>query len=163
MSDYERTTPIQAPAESVFAWVSDLANLPRYLPKLHAVEREGEGRIRVSGEAHRERLEAAGEFHSDPERLRMWWSTEGDHRYKGWLQVEPAGDHTDVTVHLFFSFDDKAKQRMAARGYDPGPEIEGGLARALASIRDHVEREYGGVGPRREVRPDRDYPQPPVV
>ncbi len=29
---YERTKVIEAPADEVFAWVTEIGNLPRYLP-----------------------------------------------------------------------------------------------------------------------------------
>ena len=39
--EYEQSQPIDAPPDEVFAWLSDVGNLPEYLPPVVASSAEG--------------------------------------------------------------------------------------------------------------------------
>jgi uncharacterized protein YndB with AHSA1/START domain len=49
MPDYEHSLTIEASPETVFDFVSDIANLPKYLPTTHHAEAQPGGRVRVQG------------------------------------------------------------------------------------------------------------------
>lgn len=137
MSDYEQSVTIQASPQTVFAFVSNVQNLPRFMPTtLRAQALPGE-QVRVEGEVKGHSYAADGQFHADPNTQRLEWKADEGY-YAGWLQVQPAGDSasSEVTVHI------------ALQGYAPGTtpqqrptdhQIEQGLADALTAIKSAVE------------------------
>ncbi len=51
MPEYEHSQTIQASPDAVFAFVSQVRNLPQYLPTIKAAEPQGPERVVVHGEA----------------------------------------------------------------------------------------------------------------
>ncbi|CAA9506731.1 MAG: hypothetical protein AVDCRST_MAG62-277 [uncultured Sphingomonas sp.] len=49
--EYEDSVTVDADASAVFDFVSDVRNLPKYLPTTKDAQTQGEGRVRVQGEA----------------------------------------------------------------------------------------------------------------
>ena len=49
MQEYEQSQTVAAPANEVFAWVSDVENLPRYLPPIRDAGIEGPRAARGTG------------------------------------------------------------------------------------------------------------------
>jgi hypothetical protein len=56
--EYEQSQPIVAPPEEVFAWLSDVGNLPEYLPPVVASSAEGPSVESVPGQRIRATLES---------------------------------------------------------------------------------------------------------
>ena len=91
MKEYQQTELIDAPADEVFRWVSDVDNLPKYLPPIKDADIEGssaEGtlgeRVRLEGEIpDRGEFESEGYFQVDAENLRMEWGAEVYRDYSG--------------------------------------------------------------------------------
>ena len=154
MQEYERTKTISAPAEETFAWLSDVGNLPHYLPPVREASIEGpsaEGkpgdRIRIRVEIPgRYETEAEGYFHVDEEARRMEWGAEMGRDYSGWLTVEETGDESTVRVHLSFgprSVEEQAQEESDDRR-DP---MEEGVESTLESIRRQIEEGSGKLDP----------------
>ena len=59
--EYEQSQTIDAPPEEVFAWLSDVGNLPEYLPPVVASSVEGASAAGVPGRRIRTTLEYPGE------------------------------------------------------------------------------------------------------
>ena len=57
MSEYESSLTVDAAPDAVFAYVSDVGNLPEYLPTTRHAEAQSEGRVRVQGEANGHRYD----------------------------------------------------------------------------------------------------------
>jgi uncharacterized membrane protein len=140
---FEQSMTIHAPPDSVFAFVSDVKNMPKYLPTMRRAEEQGDDRVRVQGEAEGHRYDADGFLRADAANRRMEWGAD-EHHYKGQLAVEPAGaDASQVTVRLMF------KHYTADGAGQHGPsssDIEEGLRNALQSI----ENEITGTGGKKE-------------
>ena len=91
--EYEQSQPIDAPPEQVFAWLSDVGNLPEYLPPVVASSAEGpsaEGvpgqRIRATVEypgEERRTFDAEGYLAVDERARRMEWGAEAGRDYSG--------------------------------------------------------------------------------
>ena len=48
MGDYEKSTTVNVEPQLLFSYLSDVQNLPRFLPQLTSVESAGDDRIRVT-------------------------------------------------------------------------------------------------------------------
>lgn len=137
MSEYEKSSTIQASPEAVFDFVTNVANLPRFMPTTERAQAIGDEHVRVEGMAKGHAYSADGSFHADPSTRRLEWKADEGY-YDGWLQVNPVGDGntSEVTVHI------------ALQGYAPGTspqqrpsdeQIERGLTNALEAIKASVE------------------------
>ena len=95
---HEHTEHVAAPADAVSAAISDLSNLPRFVPQLTAV-RPAEG-DQIEVEARYEGREQHGEaiFHADDAERRIEWSASSG--YHGWMKVDPDGEGSRLTLFL---------------------------------------------------------------
>ena len=95
---HEHTEHVAAPADAVYAAISDLRNLPRFVPQMTAV-RPGEGdRVEVDARyaGHQQHGEAS--FRADDAERRIEWSAPSG--YNGWMKVDPDGDGSRLTLFL---------------------------------------------------------------
>lgn len=145
MPEYERSRVIGAAPEQVFEFLSDVRNLPQYLPTTHHAEPQGPDRVRVQGEARGHDYDADGFFRRDQQDLRLEWGSDGELRYRGQLRVEPDGGRggSRVTVHLSF----EPPRGMAQGLGDADSRIEEGIEAALESIQRQCEGQSGKVEP----------------
>ena len=111
--EYEQSQAIEAPPEEVFAWLSDVGNLPEYLPPVVASSVVGPSAEGVPGQRIRTTLEypgqgggtfeAEGYLAVDEQERRMEWGAEAGRDYSGWLTV---ANHTEgaseLVLHLSF-------------------------------------------------------------
>jgi hypothetical protein len=149
MAEYERSRRVQASADDVFAFVSDLSHFATFLPTVRAVEPRAEGQIRVSGQSHGHAYEDEGWFRVDAARRVEWGDDE--RTYSGWLTVAGEDDGaSQVVAHLSFAPHVTATGAPAdaepAVASDP---IEQSLEAALDSLRNLLE----GTGGKEEPAP----------
>lgn len=145
--EYQGTRTIQASPDEVFAFVSDVRNLPRYLPTTQRAEpQDGE---RVEGEAQGHHYQADGHFHQDPQNRRLEWGSDGEINYSGTLEVRPGGDSaSEVRVHLRFEPDPQRAPNQDMPGQAPSDnQIQEGIDKALESIQNFVEGRGGKEEP----------------
>jgi uncharacterized membrane protein len=131
VATYQRSLAVDAEPGAVFAYLSDVGNLPDYFSRMLSAEPAGGEAVRtqavlpdgqhVGGEAW---------FRVDQAAQRIEWGSEGPSGYHGWLAVSGSGP-TTVEVHI-------STARVASEG------IEGDLDRTLANVKRLVE---GGPGP----------------
>src|SRR5215204_3095662 len=153
--EYEQSQAIDAPPEQVFAWVSDVNNLPDYLPPVVDSSLEGPAAEGVPGQRIRTTLEYPGEGRGtfeaegylavDERERRMEWGAEAGRDYSGWLTVANyAEDASEVVVHLSFGERSAALgiQERASEDRDPLAE---GITATLESIRRQIEEGSGKV------------------
>ena len=155
MKEYQQTQIIDAPAGEVFAWLSDVCNLPKYLPPVTDASIEGPSAEGTPGERLRATLEypdggsfdSEGYFNVDEGARCMEWGAEVQRDYSGWLTVAEAdGGGSEVTVHLSFgprSAEPEIREE-APEGRDPLAE---GVSATLESIRRQIEEGTGKVQP----------------
>ena len=155
MQEYEQSQTIAAPANEVFAWVSDVENLPRYLPPIKDAGIEGpasEGspgeRVKMHVEIPgRREFESEGYFDVDAEARTMRWGAETARDYSGRLTVAEAGDgQCEVTVHLSFGPRSVEGEIQADSSDDRNP-LEESLGATLESIRRQIEEGSGKLPP----------------
>lgn len=145
MSHYTCQTTVNAPADEVFAFVTDVSRMPEYLPTLHAARPQGEGRVEMDGEAAGHPYHADGKFQVDEQARSMRWSSDGEHKYSGHLEVRDQGASCNVTVTLDFEpnpgMDEEFKRQMGSRD----EAIQEGLEKSLQSINNLCEGTGGKV------------------
>lgn len=140
MSEYEHSIKIDALPNHVFDFVTDVHNLPMFLPTLHQAEPEPGERVHIHGEAAGHEYDADGRFHVDAIRQRMEWGSDGEHKYSGWLTVEPAGESGSyVTVHLSFEPRPEEAQAFAASTGSADETIQQGLEKSLQALQSLLE------------------------
>ena len=155
VTEYQQTQAIHVPAGEVFAWLSDVSNLPKYLPPVTYASIEGpsaEGTLGQRLWATREypnggSFESEGYFNVDEGARRLEWGAEVQRDYSGWLTVaETDGNGSEVTVHLSFGpgSAEPEIQEEAPEGRDP---LEEGISATLESIRRQIEEGVGKVEP----------------
>ena len=95
---HEHTEHVAAPPDVVYAAISDVTNLPRFVPQLTAARPAGEGRVEVDAryEGHEQHGEAS--FAADHSARRIDWGT--DSGYRGWLRVDADGEGSRLTLFL---------------------------------------------------------------
>ncbi len=157
MREYEQTQTIDATADEAFVWLSDVSNLPKYLPPVinASIEEPSAGdnlgrRVRATLEYPGERggtFDAEGYLAVDEGRRRMEWGAEVERDYSGWLEVAAGADgESQVTVHLNFgerSVEPEVREHTP-EGRDPLAE---GISATLESIRRQIEEGSGKLEP----------------
>jgi ribosome-associated toxin RatA of RatAB toxin-antitoxin module len=156
MTEYQQTQTIGASAENVFAWLSDVNNLPRYLPPVVDASIEGPSAEGSPGQRVRATLEypggggtfdAEGYFAVDEGQRRMEWGAEVQRDYSGWLEVTEDGDaQSQVTVHLDFG-ERSVEPEMREQAPEDRDPLAEGIAATLESIRRQIEEGSGKVQP----------------
>ena len=142
MSEHEHMQRIDAPPARIFDFISEISNLPKYLPTTHSAQSQGEGRVRTQGEANGHKYDSDGYFRQDRQAMRLEWGADEGY-YSGWMQISPQGNASDVTVHLSFS---GTPPGAKPEDMPPQPQIQEALEKALNSIRNHVQ----GLGGKEE-------------
>jgi carbon monoxide dehydrogenase subunit G len=95
---HEHTEHVAAPPDAVYAAISDVSNLPRFVPQLTAIRAAYEGRVEVDAryEGHTQHGEAS--FRADDAARRIEWGAASG--YRGWMQVDADGDGSRLTLFL---------------------------------------------------------------
>ncbi len=144
MGDYESSISIQASKKKIEAFVSDVSNLPKYLPTTKNAESQSDERVRVQGEARGHQYDSDGYFRMDKSKDRMEWGSDGENNYKGWLSFK-GDDPTHLTVHITIDPPPQVSANMAKATGSQDETIQKGLDEALTSIKNHIEGRGGKV------------------
>jgi len=155
MQEYEQSRTVAAPANEVFAWVSDVENLPKYLPPVKDAGIEGSAaagspgeKVRITVEIpDRGRFESEGYFHVDAEARTMRWGAETGRDYSGRLTVAEAGEgQSEVAVSLSFGPRSVEGEIQESSSEERDP-LEESLGATLESIRRQIEEGSGKLPP----------------
>ena len=100
MSEFERSVTVTASPNDAFQFLANPSNLPRYVATMVLAEPEEGERLRVAAEVEGRHEVGDAQFRTNPAQRRVEWGGEEGNRYRGWLQVLPAGNGAEVTIHL---------------------------------------------------------------
>jgi hypothetical protein len=147
MAEYERSRLIQLSEDDVFAFVSDVNNLPIYVPTVQAVEPQKGEEVLVRGEIRGHNFADEGFFHVEPARHRVEWG-DAERTYSGSLTVAADNGGSRVTVHLSLP-PYVTPSGAPVTGEDPAErqQIEASLGDSLESLRNVLEGRGGKVEP----------------
>lgn len=101
MADFESTTTVDAPAQALFDYLSDVSNLPTYFARMTSA-RKGDGdEVKTTAKLPDGReVEGDATFTVDSDAKTLEWGSEGPSSYGGRLEVASSGDGSTLTVHL---------------------------------------------------------------
>lgn len=123
MTTYTHTAEAGIAADTLFSFLADARNLPRYFPQMTAAEPEGGDTVHVTAEVHGDRVVANAWVHSDETKRRLSWGADGPDEYHGELQVDDiAPERSRITVSLH-----------SVREADGG-EVQEGLVHTVAAL-----------------------------
>lgn len=129
MADFTGTTSVSVPPATLFDYLSDVGNLPRYFARMtSAVPGDGEEVKTTAKMPDGTEVQGDAWFRVDQGAQRIEWGSEGPSSYAGHLEVRSAGDGSEVEVHLHTT-------RVPAGS----SEVDDGIAETLASIKKQTE------------------------
>ncbi len=137
--EYEENITVRAPAARIFDFVSDVSNMPKYLPTTKHAETQGTDRVHVAGSAHGHDYDADGFLRADRGKQRMEWGSD-EHDYSGWMTVRENDGAAAVTVHI-------SMHKKPGGAHAPSPaDVREGIRKGLESIKQQCE----GTGGKQE-------------
>lgn len=142
-NDYERSRLIQVAPDAVFDFVSDVGNLPAYLPTMKRAELQGDGRVKIEVEVKGQHHAADGFLHVDDAKRRLEWGSDTD-LYCGWMTVSDEDGASIIIAHLTFAQQTDFPERVEDQSQAADP-MEEGLENALDSIKNILEGTGGAV------------------
>ena len=146
MPEYTDRVEIQAAPDAVFRFVSDIKNLPKYLPTVSGAHPQPDERVAVDGRANGHAYSSDGWFKVDEDARTMTWGSDGENDYSGKMTVSGAGGTSTVTCALQFTPSGAIKDSMDRNQGGPSAAMTDGLRASLASIKAICE----GTGGKRE-------------
>jgi carbon monoxide dehydrogenase subunit G len=102
---YQGTRVVRADTKALFAFLSQVENLPRYFPRITSAKPTGDEEVDVTavieppGEEE-QTVESEAWFRVDDERHQIEWGSEGPNDYQGDLEVTSDGDDSRVSLTL---------------------------------------------------------------
>lgn len=151
MSEYSESIDVQAPAKTVFGFVSDVKNLPLYLPTVHQASRQTGEQVALDGEANGHPYHSQGWFKTDEGAMRLRWGSDGENDYSGELRVTASGNAARVTCTLHFNPKPDTAAQMEHHQGGRDTAIKDGLRASLTSIKQLCE----GTGGKQSSSADR--------
>ena len=145
MAEYSDRIDVAAPADAVFAFISDIRNLPKYLPTVNGAHAHSTDRVEVDGTANGHQYASTGWFKSDPATRLMSWGSDGQNDYAGKMTVQGDGQASQVECTLRFSPTPEIKDAMDKHQGGPAAAMVDGLRASLASIKQLCEGTGGKV------------------
>lgn len=133
MASYEQSTEVHANADALFAYLSNVGNLPKYMDQMTSAESVSGEKIRTTAEVDidhdgtTEKVEGEAWFRVDDGARSLSWGSEGPNDYKGELKVTGDGDTSTVSVAIHTEHDEE------------GNDIDEGLKGTLSNIKRLVE------------------------
>ncbi len=134
--EFEASKYVGAKSDAVFEFVSEISNMPKYMPTTKKAEAQGTDRVRVQGGGEGFQYDSDGYLRRNDENNRLEWGADEGH-YNGWMEVKDQGEGAEVTIHLTFKNQDGI----------PSEHVNEGLESALSSIKNYLEGTGGKVKP----------------
>lgn len=132
MGDHKHTTTVRRDPATVFAYLSDAQNLPRYVEAMQRAEPVGGEDVHVVAEVAGHRYEGDAWMHADPDAKNIRWGADESGSYHGELLVTGIGDEdSKVTITLHTDHDD-------------GAGVDEGLRQTLETIKSELDADGRG-------------------
>jgi uncharacterized protein YndB with AHSA1/START domain len=95
---HEHTEHVAAPPEAVYAAISDVSNLPRFVPQMTAVRPSDGDRVEIDARYEGREQHGEASFRADQGERKIEWSAPSG--YHGWMRVDPDGEGSRLTLFL---------------------------------------------------------------
>lgn len=139
MPEYTDQIAVSASPDAVFRFVSNINNLPKYLPTVHEAHSQPNQRVEVDGKANGHAYSSEGWFKVDQSGRSMSWGSDGENDYSGKMTVSGDGSGSKVECSLRFTPTAEIKASMDENQGGPSAAMTDGLRASLASIKDICE------------------------
>ena len=139
MPEYTARIDVAASPEAVFRFVSDVGNLPKYLPTVHGAHSHPHERVEVDGKANGHAYTSEGWFKVDQAARTMTWGSDGANDYSGKMTVSGESGRSEVQCSLQFTPTAEIKDSMDRNQGGPSAAMTDGLRASLASIKEICE------------------------
>ncbi|MCU0552193.1 MAG: SRPBCC family protein [Leptolyngbya sp. Prado105] len=151
-TDFEQSIQVNAQADNIFQYLSDVRNVPQYLPTVTNAQPQSGERIRTQGHAGDHEYDSDGHFRIDQQRKRLEWGSDGENEYGGWMEVKGNGNQSEVKVHIHYAPSSETKQHMEEQSPQHSFEsaMNEGIGKTLKSIKQICE----GTGGKEEISPN---------
>jgi uncharacterized membrane protein len=100
MPDYQRSAKVQASADALFDYLSDINNLPKYFNRMTSARSAGPDEVYSTANVNGKEVEGKAKFNVDKAAKKLQWSSEGPNDYHGELEVTGEGNASQVAVKL---------------------------------------------------------------
>lgn len=148
-TDFEQSTIVNADADAIFEFLSDVRNVPQYLPTVKNAEPQQGDRIRTQGQAGDHPYDSDGHFRVDQQARRLEWGSDGENDYRGWMEVQSQGAQSQVKVHIHFAPPAQMAQKMAERS--PDHSFESAMNEGIGKTLESIKRICEGTGGKQEI------------
>lgn len=145
-TEFEQSITIAATADGIFDFISDIRNVPQYLPTVKNAQPQQGERIRTQGQVGDRSYDSDGHFRVDKQARRLEWGSDGENDYNGWIEVQgDGGSQSQIKVHIHYAPKPETVQRMAERstGHSFESAMNEGISKTLESIK-HICEGKGG-------------------
>jgi carbon monoxide dehydrogenase subunit G len=95
---HEHTEHVAAPPDAVYAAISDVSDLPRFVPQITAVRPSSGERVEVDARYEGREQHGEASFRADDGERKIEWSAPSG--YHGWMRVDADGDGSRLTLFL---------------------------------------------------------------
>ena len=95
---HEHTEHIAATPDAVYAAISEVKNLPAYVPQMTGARETGDGQVEIDARYEGHEQHGAASFSKDDGARRIEWGSGSG--YRGWMQVDADGDGSRLTLFL---------------------------------------------------------------
>lgn len=149
-TEFEQSITVAAPADGIFNFVSDVKNVPEYLPTVKSAQSQQGERIRTQGQAGDRSYDSDGHFRIDKQARRIEWGSDGENDYNGWLEVQgDGGAQSQVKVHIHYAPKPEVLQHMVERS--PGHSFESAMNEGISKTLESIKRICEGTGGKEEI------------
>ena len=149
-TEFERSITVSAGADSIFEFISDVKNVPQYLPTVKNAQPQQGERIRTQGQAGDRSYDSDGHFRVDKQSRRLEWGSDGENDYSGWLEVQGSGgSQSEVKVHIHYAPKPEVLQHMVERS--PDHSFESAMNEGISKTLESIKRICEGKGGKEEI------------
>jgi uncharacterized membrane protein len=149
-NEFEQSITVAAPVDDIFDFVSDVKNVPQYLPTVKSAQPQQGERIRTQGQAGERSYDSDGHFRVDKQAHRLEWGSDGENDYSGWLEVQgDGGAQSQVKVHIHYAPKPEVLQHMVERS--PSHSFESAMNEGISKTLESIKRICEGKGGKEEI------------
>ncbi len=149
-TEFEQSITVAAPANSIFDFISDVRNVPQYLPTVKNAQPQAGERIRTQGQVGDREYDSDGNFRVHEQERRLEWGSDGENDYSGWLEVQSVGElRSQVKVHIHYSPRPEILQRMVE--HSPNHSFESVMDEGISRTLESIKRICEGLGGKEEI------------
>jgi len=139
MSQFSTRIDIDAPADEVFSFVTEAANMPKFLPTLDEAVAIGDNKIRMKGEVDGHKYDTIGWFQVHEFNRTMLWGAEGMNNYSGDLEVLDQHGSCVLVINLKFEAMNDLPEEARSKLKAHEPEIQKGLEQSAQNVKSICE------------------------